>query len=1357
MTPDTVLSDLDSIIELPCLGYLGDRDLLSDQVLKAYMNRMGELKGEMSLKSVLLGRVVRRGLSEDAFRSYMDEYKEHVSTLDVSGCLNLDLSSLPLLDQITSIYCGNCGLTSVLALVSLVERCPKLTFLHLQTQSESIPGRPNHLPSILTRLAPHEAVQYIHEFRNTSDPLAELRLVLLGHGTAGKTTLKLSLLEQESESSAKSPNEPRLCRSLAVNDRTNGVNVNEVWPISHVIEEGTWDPEFALPTIRILDFPGQSEFYSSNRLLLSSLENTICLVAARLVPIEFELDSTSKTSLREAMDAQWKLNEAQLSFWLTMLDDMSRYEATDSGNLDSKKPVFVVFTCADLADLTHALELKDMWVKMNEARFHHLTLSGVSCVSGREIDSEAVASLRYCVACEAQSMMEGEAVPRSILGVKDAIQNIWRQDRLLPTALLRKKIQGILRTDRQEVVTLILKSLQVAGLVLPVESVGVTVIDPFWLSLVVNKVVCPVDLGGIPCNDSGQEHVVTRASLHNELSKLVSMLRHLLSVNDNITEEQSLSWTDSDDSVISREGGIQHCLDHPSSDPNTFKVCFEGDVQRLSAGILGQFRKYKSRYIVVVSPGYILSFQQKKDWESFQSALAKGAQPRSVLSLLHGRGIFRITSISLRLVHIDSDVYDMSLVDLGKKRVIVRMKLSPVQRDELRAGMAHAMPINVEVDQKVNGDTARDHNNVDVICEVLQSLDVMFLLSPDGANQGIESTLDPSSDRFLIPSRLVEDAPVGQTWKDHLQQYRPVSVHLGVDGAVVNVVRFSSLRKDPFPPALIGRIVFALYEMPSIKKQENFLTAYRGEVRVSMSSGTEILFRFAPNDCWFDVALVCKTREESEIDVPLVLQALVELLDGRCAEVSNVRLPFLTEERCLHCLLSDRESASSVEQHSQVLELHSREAVELMASRSSIFTGCIGSIPHDLKLLYKEFSLRESEIRNRQSSRLQGWTDWSSSKDGGSVLRLIPMQEVEGIKCVSDGNFGVVFEGQYKGKRVAVKAPKRHVQADDQWREFSLWSSLPRHPNICPLLGFCESFAFDTPTAAALGEDPTLKPLAYRSLTSKWKKSGRRRQSFLEKPEKTDNWTRVQARDSMMLPFVGPSLLNIAHATGRSSLNEETTFRYLMDVARALVVLHDKRIVHRDIALRNVLVFDDGHRACLTDFGLSAKGKPRKKKHVGEAQEMKEQELDSDKPDFSVKMKKGMFPVKLFAPEVFLTMEYGPEADVYMFGWMVANMLQRGSEPEWRDIYESHYYEVPVGSTLFKEKLQNDQLYLDMNETLQGVGEGWKKAFAPLVHSCTLVDPSQRFSMRAVYHWLLQNSTDIPHRSGKDDKQVKTI
>ena len=1357
MTSTSVKTDLPLLHHLPSLGWIADRGLLTDEVLGVYLSLIKENNEDNNLKDSLLGRAVLRGLSKHVLYSFLDEYKDYISVLDVSGCQGIDLSSLPLhRDQITTLYCGNFGLKSIMEVVSLVEQWPKVVSIRFQPTSTYIPGTPNILPSSLTRLSPIDAVQYVREFGSASDPLTEVRLVMLGHGTAGKTTLKLSLREEESETSVKNVGAPRKCRVLATEDRTNGVDVNEVWSIEPYSNEGTWPHKSLPPSVRILDFPGQSEFYSSNRLLLSSLELTICLVTARLVPIDFDSKVARKTSIREAMDDQWKLNEAQLSFWLTMLDDMSRYEATESGNLDSRKPVYVVFTCLDLASPSYALELKDEWMKRNKDRYTHLDLCGVSCVAGREIDSEAVSSLRSSLVETSLEMMKGEAVPRSILGAKYILQEKWRHLRLLPTSSFLQMIHDFLKTDRRDVTNLIFKSLQVSGLILPVDSVGVTVVDPFWLSLVVNKVVCPIELGGISCeeNDENQvAHVVTRSALHRELNQLVSMLHHLLAISDSLIEDEL--------SEISIEESLQICLAHPSSSPNTFHICFEGEVKRLSKGFFGHFRKFKSIYLVVVSPGYLFIFDKKSKWEHFRDKLASGSTPRSTLSLLCGRGVYRISSHSLNISHIDDDIHDISLSELNNEIISIRVKLSPIVRDPLRAGMAHSMPISDIVEeekekQRGGSDFShRDHNSVDVICEVLQSLDVMFLLSrgsESGNERGVESTCDPSSDRFLIPSRLVEDAPVGQTWKDQLRQYHTSTIHEGEEGAVVNVIRFSSARKDPFPPALIGRIVFALYEMPSIRKQQNFLTAYRGEVRVTTSSGTEIFFRFAPNDCLFDVALVCTSREVSEVDVPLVLQALVELLDGRCIEVSNVRLPFIAEELCLHCLLSiDLSVSKGGQEHSQSIELHSREEVELLACRSSFFCGCNGTVPHELKRLWKELSMREVEVQKRQATRLQGWSEWSSSSDGGSVLRLIPMQEVDDIRCVNDGNFGVVFEGRYKGKHVAIKAPKRHVQGDEQWREFSLWSSLPRHANICPLLGFCESFAFDTPSDTALENDPSLKPVAYRSLTSKWKKSGRRRQSFIEKSKRNGDddggkdWTRVQAHDSMMLPFVGPSLLNIAHTSkNRSPLDEDTALRYLMDVARGLVVLHDKGIVHRDIALRNILIFEDGHRACLTDFGLSAKGKPRKKKKESQRERDEEvKETEHNSPNFSVKMRKGLFPVKLFAPEVFLTMEYGPEADVYMFGWMVANMLQRGSEPEWRDVNKGEYYEVVVGGRSFKEKLKNGEIYLDMNIALEGMNEEWKMKLQPLIEACTMKEPSERYTMKDVYKWLEQHRASV--------------
>lgn len=66
-------------------------------------------------------------------------------------------------------------------------------------------------------------------------------------------------------------------------------------------------------------------------------------------------------------------------------------------------------------------------------------------------------------------------------------------------------------------------------------------------------------------------------------------------------------------------------------------------------------------------------------------------------------------------------------------------------------------------------------------------------------------------------------------------------------------------------------------------------------------------------------------------------------------------------------------------------------------------------------------------------------------------------------------------------------------------------------------------------------------------------------------------------------------LLGVLH---RKQLSMETKVRLSIGIARGMSHLHAQRIIHRDLACRNILVaFNNGkYDAKITDFGLSHKG-----------------------------------------------------------------------------------------------------------------------------------------------------------------------
>jgi len=76
---------------------------------------------------------------------------------------------------------------------------------------------------------------------------------------------------------------------------------------------------------------------------------------------------------------------------------------------------------------------------------------------------------------------------------------------------------------------------------------------------------------------------------------------------------------------------------------------------------------------------------------------------------------------------------------------------------------------------------------------------------------------------------------------------------------------------------------------------------------------------------------------------------------------------------------------------------------------------------------------------------------------------------------------------------------------------------------------------------------------------------------------------------SLDLEYIGPDLAQPLDALRHSQLSKTTQHRIWTDVARGIEHIHARRIIHRDIKPKNILLGNDGRGAVICDFGVSAK------------------------------------------------------------------------------------------------------------------------------------------------------------------------
>ncbi|XP_055074264.1 megakaryocyte-associated tyrosine-protein kinase isoform X2 [Misgurnus anguillicaudatus] len=134
---------------------------------------------------------------------------------------------------------------------------------------------------------------------------------------------------------------------------------------------------------------------------------------------------------------------------------------------------------------------------------------------------------------------------------------------------------------------------------------------------------------------------------------------------------------------------------------------------------------------------------------------------------------------------------------------------------------------------------------------------------------------------------------------------------------------------------------------------------------------------------------------------------------------------------------------------------------------------------------------------------------------------------------IGEGEFGAVFEGEYGGRRVAVKNIKCDVTAQAFLEETSVMTSL-HHKNLVQLLGVILHNGLYIIT----------------ELMSKG------------------------------------NLVNYLRSRGRFTVSSAQLLRFALDVCEGMEHLESKKLLHRDLAARNILVSEDSV-AKVSDFGLA--------------------------------------------------------------------------------------------------------------------------------------------------------------------------
>ncbi|CAJ0570009.1 unnamed protein product, partial [Mesorhabditis spiculigera] len=263
-------------------------------------------------------------------------------------------------------------------------------------------------------------------------------------------------------------------------------------------------------------------------------------------------------------------------------------------------------------------------------------------------------------------------------------------------------------------------------------------------------------------------------------------------------------------------------------------------------------------------------------------------------------------------------------------------------------------------------------------------------------------------------------------------------------------------------------------------------------------------------------------------------------------------------------------------------------------------------------------------------------------------------EQIQRIKALGDGAFGEVFKAYYRAGvfsrvPVAVKILVGATTEDSEalLKEALLMRSLKiHHPNVVDLV------------AIACYEQPLMLVL--------------------------------QLCQGALLDFVQPP--DEKHPNKRCPPIAER-IHWVCGAARGLAFLHEKQIIHRDVAARNALIGKD-NEAKISDFGLSRAGSLHQE----------------------TKLKK--VPIRYLAVETLTKGIYSPRTDVWAFGVLMWEVFNDGKTP-YEDIDDS--------------KIKEIKAFVKGGGRMQP-GDTFPAELWKLCQNCWQEDPNKRLTMAECAH-----------------------
>eukprot|EP01087_Luapelamoeba_hula_P003159 TRINITY_DN1296_c2_g1_i1.p1 TRINITY_DN1296_c2_g1~~TRINITY_DN1296_c2_g1_i1.p1 ORF type:complete len:955 (-),score=151.91 TRINITY_DN1296_c2_g1_i1:65-2929(-) len=336
-----------------------------------------------------------------------------------------------------------------------------------------------------------------------------------------------------------------------------------------------------------------------------------------------------------------------------------------------------------------------------------------------------------------------------------------------------------------------------------------------------------------------------------------------------------------------------------------------------------------------------------------------------------------------------------------------------------------------------------------------------------------------------------------------------------------------------------------------------------------------------------------------------------------------------------------------------------------------------------LLLLFPAMKLRDAWAKRRRTYEV-GDSDGIVGKNGNQnfTFREIDPVDLAFGPFLGEGAFGKVYKGTWREAVVAIKTFDVSLDDADEdmmqeiRREAQMMDKLGNHPNVLGFLG-----AVTRPGNGA--------------------------------------------KLCIVTEFCAHGSLHDFLIKKKRRLPNVFLIKMARDIASGILHLHREKIIHRDIATRNVLVFENLN-VCIADFGLA-------------------RILESE--NAVQKTQTNMGPVRWMAPECMLAREYSEASDAFAYGVTLWEMVTR--KAPWRGL------EAPQVIIAVTQKNTRLQLPIDCDPII-----------ARIIRAVWKTNPSKRMKMSEIvaklelYHDSLNEayeiSTDSEDETGSSERDERS-